>query len=104
MVRQYLMMPALNRTGHITSPCLKPHLYIDTDAVNTRDLSNTGYINSDTSRSPYEVLDKQTTDQQPNSYQQLDTPSTYEVLDKQTTDQQPNTNNSAPTKCNMRWK
>ncbi|XP_050415370.1 opioid-binding protein/cell adhesion molecule isoform X1 [Patella vulgata] len=72
-----------------------PPIYerVGTDAVNTTYPSNPGYINTETASSPYEVLDKQTVDQQPNSYQQLDTPSrsTYEVLDKQTIDQQPNT-------------
>ncbi|XP_050417257.1 tyrosine-protein kinase-like otk isoform X2 [Patella vulgata] len=60
-----------------------PHVYdqVNTGVTNTRDTVNTGvietsttvsdYINTSTTSSPYEELDKQTIDQQPNTYQQL---------------------------------
>ncbi|KAK6174062.1 hypothetical protein SNE40_017407 [Patella caerulea] len=57
-----------------------PHV----SAANTRDTANAGviqtstteftnndYINTSPTPSPYEVLDKQTIDQQPSTYQQL---------------------------------
>ncbi|XP_055958683.1 hemicentin-1 [Patella vulgata] len=58
-----------------------PHVYdqVNTAVTNTRDtvntsvleISSTDYINTSTTSSPYEILDKQTMDQQPNTYQQL---------------------------------
>ncbi|XP_055958684.1 tyrosine-protein kinase-like otk [Patella vulgata] len=45
---------------------------VDNDATNTRDTVNPDYINTSTTEaSPYAELDKQTMDQQPNTYQQL---------------------------------
>ncbi|XP_050415812.1 uncharacterized protein LOC126829741 [Patella vulgata] len=71
-----------------------PPIYeiVDTDAVNTRDPTDPDHIISETTPSPYEVLDIQATNLQHNIYQELNAPpeSTYEGLDKQTTDQQSN--------------
>ncbi|KAK6174020.1 hypothetical protein SNE40_017372 [Patella caerulea] len=53
---------------------------VGNDPTNTRDTVNPDYINTPPTASPYEVLDKQTIDQQPSTYQQL---SLYQNLSPQ---------------------
>ncbi|XP_055958934.1 lachesin isoform X2 [Patella vulgata] len=60
-----------NRTDNVTLSDIPPipTVYDRVDATNTRDAVNLDYINTSTTASPYEVLDKQTMDT--NTYQQL---------------------------------